>query len=310
MTSVYLENEGILHRSAMAWLAKHNGYEELVADDLALGDRMDSAGRIGDRAVVIEVKTVFSRNMAAFDGTSSGVIESKIAAVLRDLYGPGSTRISKALSFWKGDQPPIAGVLAGRFSEGSVDKLCEMFAARSADWLFDWRIWQWDGAQVLTLASQDLSKAPAPNRYASLNIPSLSSIRNRKPKRPRKELDQMFRDAGTGHLYDKLVGSAKARGWKITNSDSSVLIAAKIDLPEHADRKQVNILGVYPSASSERSGLCVGASVEYVGVDPNDIPGLPLGRVGRSPSTTGLQSFGEIEAILLMFDPFCSAVKK
>jgi hypothetical protein len=71
MTDAYLENEGVLHRSAMAWLAKHNGYEELVADDFALGDRMDSAGRIGDRAVVIEVKTVFSRNAGAI-GTVTG----------------------------------------------------------------------------------------------------------------------------------------------------------------------------------------------------------------------------------------------
>ena len=99
--------EKTLQQAAIRWLSEHRGYSELLSDEEATGDRVDSVGLMDDRIHLVEVKPVMHAGVARHAGDRPGSIESKIAGVLRAIHeGAGPSIKSGA---WELEPCPPAG---------------------------------------------------------------------------------------------------------------------------------------------------------------------------------------------------------
>ena len=92
---IYVEQT--LQLTAIRWLREHRGYSELLSDDMAVGDRVDSVGLMGGRILLVEVKPVVRAGDVRHAEDRPGSIESKIAGVLRALHAKEQDRVSRVV---------------------------------------------------------------------------------------------------------------------------------------------------------------------------------------------------------------------
>jgi hypothetical protein len=130
--------EKTLQVAAVSWLRAQWGYNEVFADAEAVGERVDSVGRLKGRLVMIEVKPAVHANMVDHAPDRHGSLESKIAGALGPLHRRADDRLSQlANSCWDRKQPPVIVVLAGSFSADGLSRLEAMLARCSGAWAFD-----------------------------------------------------------------------------------------------------------------------------------------------------------------------------
>jgi hypothetical protein len=120
-------NEKALQQAAIRWLSEHRGYSELLSDEEATGDRVDSVGLMDGRIHLIEVKPVLHGSVVRHPGDRPGSIESKIAGVLGALHAKEQDRVSRAvLANWSPVYPPVVAMLAARYTADGLQQLKEL----------------------------------------------------------------------------------------------------------------------------------------------------------------------------------------
>jgi hypothetical protein len=220
--------EKALQLGALRWLREQRGYAELLSDEEATGDRVDSVAVMDGRIHLVEVKPAVHAGAVRHCANRPGTIESKIAGVLRALHAKEGDRVSRAaLANWNPVRPPVFALLAARYSPDGLYELDELLRARSSEWLFDYRIWRWTGCRVEELERRDLVPPPSPTAYATLSIERLIGRARREPNRTVAELHAMARDRGVGALLDHALGLARELGFRRRPTRSNINLSRR-----------------------------------------------------------------------------------
>ena len=110
--------EKILQLQALAWLEAHRGYAGCFSDEESRGARMDAAGRLGDRLVLIETK-VRAADLLTVGPDDADQVECKVSATLTALYRGLETPLTRAAAeIWDRRRRPLIALLAGDWSPG------------------------------------------------------------------------------------------------------------------------------------------------------------------------------------------------
>ena len=289
--------EKALQQAAIRWLSEHRGYSELLSDEEAAGDRVDSVGLMDDRIHLVEVKPVMHAGVAHHAGDRPGSIESKIAGVLRAIHAKEQDRVSRAvLGNWNPVHPPVVAMLATRYSANGLQGLEEVLQARSKEWLFDYRIWRWTGCQVEELDRRDLDPPPCPTAYSMLTIDRLIARVQRGRNRTVDELRSMATDRGVGALLDHALGLARELGFRCKPTQTNINLRRRT-----VDGKRETVVSFYIMGSSPEVGLNVGIWREKLHLADRDLPGRPAPKIGHQTANRYLRTAEELRCLLASF---------
>lgn len=251
---------------AILHLREARGYREVFDDVGAVGARFDSAGLIAERLYLIEVKATISAAIVAHAPDRASSIESKLAAVLGDLYGRANDALSRAAnSVWDRRSRPVVVILAAKFTEDGLVELGELLSRRSTEWMFDFAVWQWRNGSLDTLV-EGTAPETAPPDWGALAIPALMGRAPRAKARTLAELGQEAEKRGVRHLLDQFVAEAEKRGWRLNTGRWTVralINGAKSEI----------ICACYVESSGTEDGLCVGIDMDRY-ADLPELPGL------------------------------------
>ena len=284
-----------LQLGAIDWLKGNRGYVELFSDAEATGSRVDSVGTLDGRLMLIEVKLSINASIVdhALDRAQS--LESKISGALRSLYGAANDGFATiARPHWDRLRPPVVAFLAGTYSEDGWGALRQMLERRSIEWRFDYRVWQWNGREVVERSTFDQSAAD-PACWQTIDVPALVGRTKRTPARSEVELLALATERGVGELLQGLIELARQNGFDVQRGVSSLNFRRK---PAH---KQGPVVGVYLDASDAGNGINVGCWREAVGVAEDALPGRPAPPAGFLNTNRYLQTRDQVEALIRLF---------
>ncbi len=260
-----------IQQEAIAWLREVRGYEELFSDVEATGARMDSVGVLDGRAIAIEVKPSVSSNMVRHRSGASGSIEAKIAATLLALAAPPPW-LSAFKIAWKPSTYPTIAILAERYTADGLDEMKSMLSERALEWQFAFEVWQWTGAEIVTVAS-NTKAVRALVRDQAVSIPELTgSVVRRKPP----AIDEFLKVAhggGLGPVLSAFLDAARSHDLRLVRKVSGIGIARKCGGPEWATAFVVDC--------DAGSGMNVGVDLAPLGITEDQLPGTVAPKRGH-----------------------------
>ena len=267
MSERYPENR--IQAEATAWMAANWGYREFFTDIGAVGARLDSAGLMHDRLVLIEVKVAVSEQIVWFAPERTMSLESKIAGGLGALYrGECDTLSTAANARWSRQTRPLLAILAARYSDPAVAELKKLFAARSEEWEFDAAVWQWTGSEVKTLAEvQHPPREDIP--FGALDLPKLVGRSNRPRPSSVEELLNRSEPLGQRALLEGFVTEAKRRQMPLTRRRQSVIANLR-----SSGGKRVPALGFYLDQGHQGEAN-IGLNADLLNQVQQELPGRP-----------------------------------
>jgi len=292
---IYVEQT--LQLTAVRWLREHRGYSELLSDDMAVGDGVDSVGLMEDRILLVEVKPVVHVGDVRHAGDRPGTIGSKVPGVLRGVQGKEQDRVSRAvLANWNPVRPPVVAMLAARYTPAGLQDLEELLRTRSEQWLFDYRVWRWTGSRVEELERHDMAPPPCPTAYSALSIEKLIGRRERARPRSVDELRSLAKARGVGGLLDHALHVAGDLGFRRITTRSNINL-----LRPTLAGKWENVVGFYILGSASEVGLNVGIWREKLDLDERDLPGRPAPRMGFLNTNRYVQTAEDLTYLLNLF---------
>jgi hypothetical protein len=289
--------EEALQESAIRWLASHWSYQEIASDIQASGAAVDSVGLIEGRLHLIEVKTKLYASAIWYDPSRSGSIEAKISSSLRSLYGLAPDA-GGLWQLWDRRSPPTFVVMAEAFPSASLDALATMMRARSAEWRFDYAIWQWSHA----VEERVRGAAPPirPRDYAKLAIPQQVGHQRRTPVRSPEQMQTLADQAGLGPLFALAVKEANRLGFRLKYGVETVTIYH----PASHGQLWQSVMSISPTrrASPDSSlGLNIGYDAAALDGGGIAIPGQPAPKSGYMMSNRYVASPEEVAALIGLF---------
>ena len=287
---------------AIDWLKKSWGYREIKSaeEDDAWGAPIDSLGLMDGRTLLIEVKVAVSGGNVRYNPDRSGSIEGKVARTLNGVFdGRVNYNWPAIRQTWERTHPLVFVLLAKTYTDAGLEEAKDVLRRRSSEWLFDCRIWQWNGAEIRELTRIELNLPPSLEQYDGLRIPTLveHSDRSRPPSR-----DQHREEAGRRGLleiFDYVARRARERGYKMNTTGSGITLVAP-----GKGRKRESSIGIFVTKSSKRSGMNFGFMSERGDLQWNELPGRPAPKVGAySMPYRYMSTIDEVEIALRMFAP-------
>lgn len=264
--------ESRIQDAAVAWLAANWGYQEFFNDIGAVGARLDSAGLMAGRLVLIEVKVSVSAPMVWFTPSRSGSLEAKIVCGLGALYrGEGDALSTAANLRWPKTSRPLVVVLARSFSDPALVALQEMFTARVEAWGCDAAVWQWTGNEVKALLEVNRPPEIAID-YANMDLPTLTGRAARRKPRTLEELLNEAELCGQRPLLELFIAEASRAKMPLKRG---VWTLSAIRRPPGAQPIQAIGFYVDPKHPGEAN---IGLEANLLAQDGPPLPGLP----GRS----------------------------
>lgn len=268
--------EKILQLQALAWLETHRGYAGCFSDEEGRGARMDAAGRLGDRLVLIETK-VRAADLLTVGPDGADQMECKVSATLTALYRGLETPLTRAAAeIWDQRRRPLIALLAGDWSasaRGGLRTTCERCAR---EWGFDWEFWLWTGTHVETIATGRtpiLDQAGSPPNWAEIPIPLLRATGGRAAARKIEELRIMAAKCGVDALFERFLTAAAAADYGLKPGRICLSATRK----RFARQDTAVVVSAYLDHSSP-GRLAVGFVKEWFDVEPTDLPGTPSSR--------------------------------
>ncbi len=275
--------EKTLQLRATAQLAQDRGYVEHFSDEEGRGARMDSAGLIDGRLVLIEVKHRIGASLLAATSAEAGPIEAKIAAALTGLYRAHPDPLSTvAGAIWDRRRPPLVALLAEHWSTPARGDLAALCRRRADEWGFDWAFWRWTDERVETIDEGATSRPPPVDAatWAALPIPDLRATAKRAPNRTIADLRAIAVERGVGDLFETFLAKAGAAGHRTKPARASLTVQVG-GQPGYATTAAV--YAAYLDASTP-GRLAVGVWSERLATAPDDLPGVasphPFGFLG------------------------------
>ena len=267
MSDRYPENR--IQADATIWMAANWGYEEFFTDIGAIGARLDSAGLMRGRLVLIEVKVAVSEQIVRFADDRPMSLESKIAGGLGALYrGEGDTLSTAANARWSRRSRPLLTILAARYSDPALVALKTMLAARSIEWEFDAAVWQWTGSVVKTLL--EVSHPPREGiPFGALDLPKLVGRSTRPGPSSLEELLQRAEPLGQRALLESFIVEAKRAHMPLKRQRQSVIASRR-----SPQGKLVPALGFYLDEGNPNEAN-IGLNADLVMEAPREFPGRP-----------------------------------
>ncbi len=265
--------EKILQLQALAWLEAHRGYVGCFSDEEGRGARMDAAGRLGDRLVLIETKAR-AADLLTVGPDDADQMECKVSATLTALYRGLETPLTRAAAeIWDRRRRPLIALLAGDWSpsaRGGLGTTCER---RAREWGFDWEFWLWTGTHVETIAAGGapiLDQAGSPPNWAEIPIPLLRATGGRAVARKIEELRIMAAERGVGALFERFLTAAATSGYGLKPGRICLSATRK----RFAGRDTAVVVSAYLDHSSP-GRLAVGFVKGWFDIEPTDLPGTP-----------------------------------
>ncbi|MBV5263346.1 hypothetical protein [Pinisolibacter aquiterrae] len=275
--------EKALQLRATLRLAQDRGYVEHFSDEEGRGARMDSAGLIDGRLVLIEVKHRIGASLLAAASAEAGPIEAKIAAALTGLYRAHPDPLSTvAGAIWDRRRPPLVALLAEHWSPKARGDLAVLCRRRADEWGFDWAFWRWTGERVETIDEGSTSLPPPVDAaaWAALPIPGLRATAKRAPNRTIDDLRAIAAERGVADLFETFLAEAGAAGHRTKPARASLTVQVR-GQPGYATTAAV--YAAYLDASTP-GRLAVGVWSERLAAAPGDLPGAasphPFGFLG------------------------------
>lgn len=272
MADRYPENR--IQADATSWMAANWGYAEFFTDIGAVGARLDSAGLMQGRLVLIEVKVTVSEPIVWFAPDRPMSLESKIAGGLGAIYrGDGDAMSNAANARWSRHSRPLLAILAARYSDPALAELEKMLAARSAEWEFDAAVWQWTGCVVKTLV--EINHVPREDiPFEALDLPRLVGRSNRPGPRSLEELLERAEPLGQRALMEGFIAEAKRAQMPLKPQRQSVIASHR-----SPQGKLEPAIGFYLDDRNPNEAN-IGLNADLVA---EELPGLP----GRAAPTKG-----------------------
>ncbi len=287
-----------LQLAAMAWLKEHWGYRELFCDVEATGARMDSAGQIGDQVYVVEVKLDVGANVVEHADDRPNNLESKIAGTLRPIYARAPGGISERVNAqWDRRRPLIVAILARSITPNAREALAKIVSERSEIWKFDFRLWIWNGAEVVETTRVDLAVHPDPSFYEGIEIPRLIGRTSRAPSRSLEEFRALAVASKIEHLFEAMIEEASRGGFRIQLRRGTIgLLRSR---PGRTSPE--TMIALYLDTNDTEGRLWVGCWAEAIGVDPSRLPGVPAPTNGFQNTNLYLASSEEVRELVRLF---------
>lgn len=266
--------EKALQSRAIEWLTHHRGFVECFSDPEGEGARMDSAGLLDGRLVLIEVKNSADAGLLRTGRDGAGPIECKVASTLRALYRGDETPLTRAAgAIWDRREPPLFVLLAARWSSTAREELARIIERRAAEWCFDWAFWRWADDRIAIEAegtTPDAERTAGVRDWAAVDVPLLRATSGRAVARGVDELRAMATERGVGDLFDRFMAAAATAGHQLQPQRASLGVTTD-HFPKRGKR---TVFAAYIDASTE-GRLAVGCVKEWLAVDPPDLPGTP-----------------------------------
>lgn len=265
--------EKALQLAAIDWLGRHRGYVGHFSDEEGRGARMDAAGLMGDRLVLIEAKVRIDAGLVGAASGGAGALECKVAAALAGLHGGADDPLSTvARRLWDRRHPPLVALLAAHWSADALRDLVAVFDRRAAAWRFDWVFWRWTGTRVETIGEGGAGIAGAP-ADAPIAIPDLRPGTSRAANRTIDDLRGLAAERGVAELFEAFLAAARTAGYRLKPARTSVTAQAR-EIPGH---RRAAVFATYLAASTP-GRLAVGCWSEILARPPEDLPGEPSPR--------------------------------
>jgi len=265
--------EKILQLQALAWLEAHRGYAGCFSDEESRGARMDAAGRLGDKLVLIETK-VRAADLLTVGPDDADQVECKVSATLTALYRGLETPLTRAAAeIWDRRRRPLIALLAGDWSPSALDGLRTTCERRAREWGFDWEFWLWTGTHVETIAAGGapiLDQAGSPPNWAEIPIPLLRATGGRAAARKIEELRIMAAERGVAALFERFLTAAATSDYGLKPGRICLSATRK----RFAGQDTAVVVSAYLDHSSP-GRLAVGFVKEWFDVEPTDLPGTP-----------------------------------
>jgi hypothetical protein len=261
--------ESRIQDTAVAWLAANWGYQEFFNDIGAVGARLDSAGLMDRRLVLIEVKVSVSKPMVRFAPSRSGSLEAKIVCGLGALYrGEGDALSTAANLRWPMTNRPLVVILARSFSDPALVALQEMFTAQVEEWGCDAAVWQWTGSEVEALLEVNRPSEVVLD-YANMDLPLLIGRAARRKTRTLEELLHEAELCGQRELLELFIAEATRANMPLTRAVWTLSAIRK-----SLGAKPIQAIGFY--IDREHPGEAViGLEASLLAVDGPPLPGRP-----------------------------------
>lgn len=271
---MHINREKRIQQAAIAWLETHRGYREVFSDIEARGARMDSAGTIDDRLVLIEVKPSVTPGLTKPGPDGAGEIECKISATLRGLYKGHPNELSTSTNaIWDRRRPPLVVLLAESWEKKSRADLVAMAARRASEWVFDWAFWQWKGDRLETLEDGRTDHVSGPSNtveWKTIDIPILRATAGRPANRTIDQLKMLAADNRVAELFDAFRDAANSVGRKTVNQMNGFGITAR-GIPGY--KTDATVISIYLDRSTS-GRIAVGCDLNSLDVAQADLPGI------------------------------------
>ena len=292
-----------VQQPAIGWLKVHWGYTERDDDVEAKGERMDSAGKIGDRVYVIEVKSKIPANTVEHAEDRPGNLESKISGALRQIYSRKSGKIPTAVNYlWDRQQPLVVVFLAERVLDDARDAIKKMIGRRSQTWAFDFRLWIWDGNSVVEEMCCDSGLCRDPLWYQTIEIEELKTKSQRLPPRSLEEFRARAMESKVEHLLLVVEDEAKRCGYSLVPGRDAV----SLQLVRPGTKKAIPMISFYLNGKPTNGRLLFGCDDKTLKVDASTFAGAVVdgdvpGYVVHRDTKLYLSSPDDVRKLLRLF---------
>jgi hypothetical protein len=302
MTLNAINEELKIQIPALNWLKEHWGYQEIKSaeEDDAWGAPIDSVGLMDGRTLLVEVKVTISSGDVRHNPNRSSSIEGKLSRTLNGLFdGSTAYNLPAIRQTWDRAHPLIFVVLAQTYTPGGLNEAKEVLQRRSSEWSFEYRIWQWTGAEVRELTGPQPHTTPCPDRYDRLQIPLLCGTSNRRATPSIEAHRQEGGRRGLLVIFDCAIKLARQLGYQINRTAGGItLVAAR------QDRKRESSIGIFVTKSSKHTGMNFGFTSERGDIKWDQLPGRSAPKVGvYSGPYRYIRTTDEVEIALRMFAP-------
>lgn len=261
--------ESRIQDAAVAWLEANRGYQEFFNDIGAVGARLDSAGLMDGRLVLIEVKVSVSAPMVRFTPSRSGSLEAKFQCGLGALYrGEGDALSTAANLRWPMTNRPLVVILARSFSDPALVALQEMFTAQVEEWGCDAAVWQWTGSEVKALLEVNRPSEVVID-YANIDLPLLTG---RAVRRKAKTLEELLHEAerfGQRELLELFIAEATRANMPLSRAVRTLSAIRK-----SPGAKPIQAIGFYLDRKHPGEAV-IGLEASLLAVDGPPLPGRP-----------------------------------
>jgi hypothetical protein len=169
-----------------------------------------------------------------------------------------------------------------------------MLDRRSPEWLFDYRVWQWNGGEVAEKLRFDHPEVD-PACWGTIEVPPLVGRTARRRALSEEELAELATKRGVGEPVRQLL-LARQHGFRVVRNGGGLNIRRK-----RRDKAYETVIGAYLHASDAESGLNVGCWREGAGVAEEELPGRPAPRKGHLNTNRYLLTRDEVEALVRLY---------